>query len=111
MNLPAPAEADIQRIVSLVVAEVHPLRVVLFGSASRGEQGENSDVDLMVVVPEGTDTLRAEQRLHLNIGKDRSIMFPVDFAVTTPSEYERYKDSIGYVYRVVANTGKEMYAA
>ena len=33
-----------------VVAHFHPLRVILFGSAARGEVGQESDIDLLVVV-------------------------------------------------------------
>lgn len=111
MQLPAPTDADIQRIVDLVVAEVAPLRIVLFGSAARGEQRAGSDIDLMVVVQEGADTLLVEQALHVALGRDRRIMVPVDFVVTTPSECAQHEQSIGLVYRQVARTGRDLYAA
>src|SRR4030065_2330225 len=41
-------------IVRRVSGAVHPLRVILFGSAARGEMGPASDVDLLIVMPDGT---------------------------------------------------------
>lgn len=113
MSLPAPTEADIQRIVELVVAEVQPLRVVLFGSAARKELHNGSDVDLMVVVPEGIDTLRTAQRLHVAMFNlpDVAVRVSVDFVVTTPSRFEERRNSLGSVYREVARDGRELYAA
>ena len=36
-------------VVQRVVAVAQPERIVLFGSAARGEMGRHSDVDLLVV--------------------------------------------------------------
>lgn len=41
-------------VVRRLVALYHPDRVYLFGSAARGEAGQDSDYDLMVVVPDAT---------------------------------------------------------
>lgn len=109
MRLPAPNERDIRRIVDLVVAEVAPLRVVLFGSGARGELRDGSDVDLMVVMPEGSDRIAIQQRL---CAMPRAgVRAAIDFVVTTPDDYERYKDRVGMVYRQVAREGRELYAA
>jgi predicted nucleotidyltransferase len=37
-------------LLDKVVAHFAPLRVILFGSAARGEAGPDSDIDLLVVV-------------------------------------------------------------
>ncbi len=37
-----------------IVAHFHPQRVILFGSAARGEAGRESDLDLLVVVDDDT---------------------------------------------------------
>src|SRR5580700_7573513 len=37
-----------------VVAHFRPQRVILFGSAARGEAGRESDIDLLVVVDDDT---------------------------------------------------------
>jgi hypothetical protein len=37
-----------------VIAYFRPLRVILFGSAARGESGPDSDIDLLVVLDDDT---------------------------------------------------------
>jgi predicted nucleotidyltransferase len=49
-------EKKIDHLVDQIVASIHPLRIILFGSAARGEMGPNSDIDLLVVVEDGADT-------------------------------------------------------
>lgn len=108
-----PTENDIQRVVAMIVENAGPVRIVLFGSAARGELNADSDLDLMVVVPDGVDTLSVAQGLHRSMFSipDVARRVSVDFIVTTPSKYEARKDSIGSVYREVAQDGRELYAA
>lgn len=51
-----PDAATLRATVAAVVGAVHPLAVVLFGSRARGDHRPTSDVDLLVVVPEGVTT-------------------------------------------------------
>jgi predicted nucleotidyltransferase len=111
MSFPPPTEADIKRVVDLVVETVGPLRIVLFGSAARGELQEGSDLDIMVVMPDGTDTLRVAQRLYVAKARKRVRGVLVDFIVTTPSRYEQSKDNLGSVYREIEQHGREVYAS
>ncbi len=57
-----PSVLDV--LVRRVVASVHPERIVLFGSAARGEMGPHSDVDLLIVMPDGVHRRATAQRLH-----------------------------------------------
>jgi predicted nucleotidyltransferase len=60
-------QADSHRIDDLVqriVDAVHPLRIILFGSAARGEMGADSDVDLLIVMPNGTHRRHTAQHLY-----------------------------------------------
>ena len=44
-------------------------------------------------------------------GEIRDLLVAVDFVVTTPAEYAKHVHDIGLVYREIARTGKELYAA
>jgi predicted nucleotidyltransferase len=44
--------------VDALVASCHPVRVVLFGSVARGDDGPNSDIDLLMIIDD-TDDQRA----------------------------------------------------
>ncbi|MBI3988841.1 MAG: nucleotidyltransferase domain-containing protein [candidate division NC10 bacterium] len=54
----------ITQLVQSIVEAVHPLRIVLFGSAARGEMGTDSDIDVLVVMPEGVHRRRTAQLLY-----------------------------------------------
>ncbi len=99
--------STIDDLVGRIVKAVHPLRIVLFGSAARGEMGQDSDIDVMVVVPDGTHRLDTVRTLYRRIS---GFGYPVDLVVTTPSVLERHKDNIGLIYRTVLAEGIEIYA-
>ena len=57
----------VQQLVDRVVETVHPLRVILFGSAARDEASARSDIDLLVVMPNGTHRRQTSQTLYRRI--------------------------------------------
>ncbi len=91
-----------------MVSAVHPLRIILFGSAARGEMRPASDIDVMVVMPNGTPCATTVRYLYQQMS---GFGFPLDIVVTTPAVLEQNKDNIGLVYRSVLAEGKEIYAA
>jgi predicted nucleotidyltransferase len=102
----APAQAALDRLVERIVEAVHPLRIVLFGSAARGDMGASSDLDLLVVMPDGTHRRRTTQRLYRCV---KGIGVPFDILVTTPSFLERHRQNPGLVYRTILEEGKTVY--
>ena len=53
-----PDQAKLDELVRRIVEAVHPLRIILFGSAARGDWTEDSDVDVLVLL----DTVPAADR-------------------------------------------------
>jgi len=99
---------ELDLIVQRIVTDFHPLRIILFGSVASGAAGQNSDVDLLVVMPEGTPRLATAENLHMRMF---GIPAAVDFLVATPSDLIRNRDNVGLVYRTILREGKELYAA
>ena len=100
-------QATLDEIVRRVVEVAQPERVILFGSAARGEMGPHSDVDLLVI-KSGADTLDLARRIHRNLfGVDAA----VDIVVITPENAERYKDANGLIIKPALREGKVVYAA
>ena len=93
-------------LVSRIVDCVHPLRIILFGSAARGDMVEGSDVDLMVVMPEGTHRRHTAQRLYRSI---RGVRQPFDVVVATPQDLEQHRDTPGLIYREALREGVTLY--
>lgn len=103
-----PDQAQLDELVRRIVEAVHPLRIILFGSAARGEMGPDSDVDVLVVMPEGTPQRPTGMRLHREF---HGLPLAVEVLVTTPSRLERHRDNLGLIYRTVLREGREIYAA
>jgi len=58
---------ELDLIVQRIMDVFHPLRIILFGSAARGEAGQDSDIDLLVVMPDGTPRLATAEKLHMRM--------------------------------------------
>ncbi len=104
----APHEDDVSELVKRIVDTVQPLRVILFGSAARGSVRPDSDVDLLIVMPEGTHRRRTAQHLYRMLA---GAGIPFDLIVATPSDLERQKNNVGLVYYTIIREGVTVYAA
>lgn len=99
-------------MVSFIIGAVQPERVILFGSAARDDLRTDSDIDVLVVMPNGTDRLRTGLHLYRQKTKQKlRLGHPVQFLVTTRELFERRKDEVGFVYYDIAREGRELYAA
>ena len=99
---------SIDSLVQQIVEAVHPLKIILFGSYARDTANPQSDIDVLVVMPEGVHCRRTAQLLYRQI---RGLGISFDVLVTTPATLEKHKDNIGLIYRTILNEGKEVYAA
>jgi len=104
----ADIDSVLQELVRQIVATVHPLRIILFGSAARNDISPDSDIDLLIVVPEGTHRRRVAQQLYREIA---GIGIPYDLVVATPDDIARHRHNIGLIYRSALQEGREVYAA
>lgn len=97
----------IEELVRRIVEVAHPLRIILFGSAARGAMGPDSDLDVLVVVTEGTHRRQTAQRIYRHM-----IGFPlaVDVVVATEEDLRKHKDNFSLVYYPALREGKEIYA-
>ena len=98
----------VESLVQKIVEAVHPLRIILFGSYTRDKASPESDIDVLVVMPEGVHCRRTAQQLYRQI---KGLGVPFDILVTTPGALEKHKDNIGLIYRAVLKEGREIYAA
>ena len=95
----------LDKIIQRIVAVAQPEKIILFGSAVRGEMGRNSDIDLLVV-KSGIHRRRLAQAIYMNlIGVGQA----VDVVVVTPEDIERYKDSFALVIEPALREGKVVY--
>lgn len=92
--------------VGRIVERFAPLRIILFGSWGRGEARPDSDLDLLVVLPQ------VENKRHATVEILRALNgLPVskDVVVTTPEEIALRGDVIGQVLRPALREGRVVY--
>ena len=71
--------------------------------------GPESDIDLLVVVPDGSHRRHTAQRLYAGI---RHVGIPFDLLVATPSDLEKHtRTNVGLIYATILQEGIEVYAA
>ncbi len=90
-------------MVERIAEAFNPERILLFGSRARGDDGEWSDVDLLVVMPDGTDRHRAAVEMRRAL---RTVPTAKDIVVTTPDEIARRGRVPGTVLRAALREGR-----
>ena len=93
--------------IELITREFDPLHIILFGSRARGEARPDSDLDLLVVLPE------IENKRNVTIDLMRILgNLPVskDVVVTTPQEIDERGDVLGLILRPALREGVVVYA-
>ena len=107
MNSRSLDHQTLDDIVQRVVEVAQPEKIILFGSAARGEMGPNSDVDLLVI-KETKDARGLVARIYRQL---RGVRVAVDAIVVAPAHVERYKDSHALVIKPALREGTAVYEA
>lgn len=94
-------------IVRRVVEVAAPEKVILFGSAVRGEMGPHSDVDLLVV-KSGVHRRDMAGRIYENLW---GVGAAVDIVVVTPDDIRRFGNSHALVIKPALQEGRVVYEA
>ena len=100
-------QSVLQEIVRRIVQAARPERIILFGSAARGEGGPDSDIDLLIV-----KSNVHRRRLAMDLYEALAdIDQAVDLIVATPEDIEKYGQSPALVLEPALREGKLLYAA
>jgi predicted nucleotidyltransferase len=96
----------LNEVVDRIARQFNPVQIILFGSWARGEAREDSDLDLLVVLP------RVEHKRKATIEILRSLNgLPIskDVVVTTPEEIKARGHIVGDILRPALQEGKLIY--
>lgn len=97
----------IQDVSQQIVREFKPERIVLFGSYAQGNPAEDSDVDLLIILPFKGRSVRKAVEMRLKIKSP----FPIDLIVRTPEEIrKRMSMNDPFMVNVIKN-GRVLYEA
>jgi len=103
------SEELLGEIMRRLVVALHPNRVYLFGSQARGDADGDSDMDLLVVVPD-TDTAPRELA---RLGRKSlwGMGVPVDIIVCTESELAKWSQVRCNVIHTAVEKGRLLFAS
>jgi uncharacterized protein len=101
-------EEVLQEIARRLVLEFAPRKIILYGSRANGTARKQSDYDLLIVwrdeCPPGARAATVRQALW-------DLGFPMDIAVMTPLEVERYRTWRVHIAAVADREGRILHAA
>jgi predicted nucleotidyltransferase len=95
-------------VVRRIVEVARPDRIILFGSAARGEMTPDSDLDVLVVKSGVDHRRRLAQDIYMNLS---GVGVGVDVIVLTPEDIEAQRDSVGSIVGPALDEGRVIYAA
>ncbi len=95
-------------IVQRIVEVAYPERIILFGSAARGEMRPHSDVDVLVVKSGAFDQSQLLGDIYMNL---HGVGQAVDVILVTPEQVERYRDTHCLIIAPALREGREIYHA
>lgn len=100
--------AVLDEVVRRIVEVAAPERIVLFGSAARGEVREDSDIDLLIVKRGVEHRRRLAQEIDRRLF---GIPLAVDVIVVTPEDVLSAQGRVGSIVGPALREGREIYAA
>jgi uncharacterized protein len=98
---------QIQAFSQQIVEKFQPERIILFGSYAYGQPTEDSDVDLLVILP------FEEMPVQTAIAIRRQIKspFPLDLMARTPEQIQQRLDMGDFFIQDIINKGRILYEA
>jgi predicted nucleotidyltransferase len=94
----------IRRFARDVAEKFHPEKIILFGSYAYGTPHEDSDVDILVVMPTWNQ-LSMAARIHIDIDPP----FPLDIIVRTPKNIRWRLEDGDLFHTEIVSKGKVLY--
>lgn len=101
-----PPDSVVDAVVRPIVEALDPEKVILFGSHAAGAATSNSDIDLLIVMPEGTDRYQAAGDAYAAV---RDVTVPIDIVVRTQAELNAWAEVPMSFAATVVREGRTLY--
>jgi predicted nucleotidyltransferase len=97
----------IRRYADQIAKQFHPHKIILFGSYAYGKPTEDSDVDILVIMPfKGRNPEKATE-----IWMTTRPKFPIDIMVRKPEEIKKRLAMGDFFLREITEKGEVLYEA
>ena len=98
--------ADIQTFSQKIAETFRPERIILFGSYASGQNTEDSDVDLLVILP--FEEMATEKAIAIR--QQIKAPFPLDLMARTPQQIQKRLEMGDYFIHDIINKGRVLYS-
>lgn len=99
--------AHIKDLCQQIVTVAAPQKIILFGSYAYGEPNEDSDIDLLVVMPVESSTHQQAVKIRMGIKPQ----MPLDLLVRTPEFIAQRLELGDFFIKEILEQGKVIYEA
>ncbi len=104
----SPSKEILDETVRRILSVVKPRRIILFGSAARGNMRPSSDLDLLVVMPDGIHRRKTAVEIYKVL---RGIGLPKDVIVVTEQDVVQFGGNPSLILKPAFAEGRELYAS
>jgi predicted nucleotidyltransferase len=96
------------KIVPIINSIASPDQIILFGSYTRGNYTEKSDIDLLIIkkdLKNGNNIIDSIYRAFY----ENKINVSIDILTIDYAKYNELNNKIGYIYKTIKEQGKVIY--
>ena len=98
-----------EKIVKPIVERFDPVQVILFGSRARGNMKHDSDIDIAVILDDGTVFDRQKLKVEALNVIESGMGVGVDVCISIPNDMESYMSDADYDEYYVMRDGVVLY--
>jgi len=94
----------VEQIRDIIVSEINPDKIILFGSRVRGDYHEDSDYDILVLKRGVTNERKLSGDLKIRFYKEK-LLISIDVIVMEHDQFYQLSDVAGYIYKNIKKEG------
>lgn len=101
------ARSQLAEWADRIVREFYPETIILFGSHAYGNADEDSDIDLLVVMPHTDPAVQTAAEIRMALPSEQA----VDVIVRTPEQIRERLEMNDFFMQEIVSKGRVLYAA
>ena len=94
----------IEQIRDIIVSDINPEKIILFGSRARGDYDTDSDYDFLVLKRGITNGRKLSGDLKIKFYQKR-LLLPIDVIVMDHDRFYQLSDTTGFIYKDIKKEG------
>jgi len=98
----------VERIRDIIVSEIKPDKIILFGSRARGDYRDDSDYDILILKSQFINRRKTLKDLRICLYK-KGISVAMDILLLDTAKYRQLYDVNGLVYKNIKQEGIVIY--